>query len=448
MDLSAEQRKIVTTAMNAEGIPGVAVAIVKDSQVVASEGFGYRALDGKLPMTPNTVSPICSLTKSITGVAVMQLVEDGKISLDEPVVSYLPRFRTEDESASRKITPRMLLSHKSGMGRTGHQSRMYEEVVPYKDRADLVSRLAEVKLQARPNATWSYCNEGYVVLGHLIETLSGEPLDRCFQRCVFDIVGMKETFTSFADWRESENRSHTYVKRGDGYEETRLPDIYDIYLSTGGISSTAYDIARYQIATMDYARSPLLTAGSLDQMHTVSMPFGDTGWGWGLGWSIGWIGDRKVVSHAGGLPGVATYSLMVPSEKIGVAVITNLEGAGVGILAEELAGTVLGEPMYRKSTTAPLPFRTCYRITEADLAQYAGAYRGRDADAVVQLEDGLLGITFEESDHDPDEALCRSVGEDMFLDVNRGSVVHFVRNAKGQVDSLLSGGDKFWRGRI
>ena len=100
-DFSPEQVDIIESIKEKEGIPGVAAAIVKDGEIIAAGGFGYRNRDAQLPMTAHTVSPLCSLTKSFTGVAVMQLVESGKIWLDEPVISYLPTFRVADIEASR-----------------------------------------------------------------------------------------------------------------------------------------------------------------------------------------------------------------------------------------------------------------------------------------------------------------------------------------------------------
>ena len=150
LDFSPEQEDIIESIREKDGIPGVAAAIVKDGEAVAAGGFGNRNRDANLPMTSHTVSPLCSLTKSFTGVAVMQLVESGKIWLDEPVVSYLPKFRVADTEASRKMTPRIFLCHKSGMGRTGHQSRMFTETQPYKDRGELVSQLAKFSCKHRP----------------------------------------------------------------------------------------------------------------------------------------------------------------------------------------------------------------------------------------------------------------------------------------------------------
>lgn len=448
MSFTQEQREIINQAIEAQRVPGVAVAIVKDGNIVAAEGFGLRDLDAKLPMTENTVTPICSLTKSMTGVNIMRLVEEGKISLDEPIQSYLPTFRVADEDASRKITPRVLLSHKSGMGRTGHQPRMFDDLKssPYNDRADLVSRLADVQLQTAPNVAWSYCNEGFATLGHLVETMRDEPLESCFSQYVFDPSGMSNTHTSFSEWRKSQDSARLYSRIDDSYEEAKLPEDYSIYLSTGGICSTVTDIAAYQIATMEYANSPLLKAGSFDQMQSISMPFGDTGWGYGLGWWVRWSGSTKIVLHSGGLPGVATYSLMVPSKKFGVVVFANLGGARVDLLAERLANSELGEPLYRTSIDDPMPFTTRYRLADGEIEGFAGDYSiGVDSNVSVTVNAEPLRISEYSSDNPRDEDTQDGVlvGPNTVMTLQRASLISFVRDESGKVSSLLSGGEQY-----
>ena len=448
-DCSPEQEDIIESIREKDGIPGVAAAIVKDGEIVAAAGFGYRNRDAQLPMTVHTVSPLCSLTKSFTGVAVMQLVESGKLWLDEPVTSYLPSFRVADTEASRKMTPRILLCHKSGMGRTGHQSRMFTEPQPYKDRGEFVSQLAEVQLQTPPNAAFSYCNEGYATLGHLVETVSGIPLEDYFQSRIFDTVDMKRTYPRFSQWQSDTDRSHGYEKKEEDYEETHLPEDYSIYLSTGGICSTAYDFANYLIATMDYSNSPLLSSGSLDAMHTVSMPYGDTGWGYGFGWAIAWNAGRKIVSHGGGLSGIATYALMVPAEQFGVVVLANLSGDDARQIAEQLANSVLGTPLLRSIPEDPLPFKTRSTLQGADaLAQYVGTYtrvyQDEEVQITIEIEAGKLAVRYAD-----DEAIPYiAVGVDVFMSQRSGSwgtTVHFARDAEGNVTSLLQGGNLFQR---
>ena len=448
--LTSHQSEMIRAAMDAEGIPGVAVAIVSDGETITAQGYGYRILNEQLPMTPETVTPICSLTKSMTGAAIMQLVEQGRISVDEPAKTYLPDLMICDPDTTGKITPRVLLNHKSGMGRTGHQPPMWrEKVSPYKDRADLVSRLADIQMQTPPNTAWSYCNEGFVTLGHMVETVSGVPLEEYFETRIFQPVGMNDTHTTFDGWRASADRAHLYERGDDGPTEAFLPADYSIYLSTGGISSTALDMARYLIACMDYTTSPLLRAGSLEQMQGISMPFGDTGMGYGMGWQIRWVGSRKVVSHGGGLAGVATHFLMVPSEGIGVVALANLGGANVSLLAEQLAATLLDEPIFFSDPQNPPPVDTRYVVPEGSLSQYPGLYESDEA--TIEIKGGNKGITLVRGipEGGTEEAKLVGIGDNLFMAGDgvrsHGTLVYFVRDDGGNVNSLLIGGHQHWR---
>lgn len=446
MTFTDEQQQIIADAMNDGGIPGMSVALVQGGETVAAGGFGQRDREQQLPMNADTVQSIASITKSFTAMAIMMLVEEGRIALDEPVQTYLPEFRVADEVATRKITPRMLLSHKSGMGRTGHQTPVFTEPVsPYSDKADLVSRLKDVELQSPPNAAWSYCNEGYVTLGLLIEKLSETPLAEFYEQRIFQPLGLSDTHAGFATWKQSDNGTTGYKKAPDGLATAWLPDEYDIYLSTGGIVSTAPDLARYIISSMEYTHHPLVSAGSLEQMHSISMPYGDTGWGYGLGWFIRWHNGQKVVAHSGGQAGVATYALMVPGQRAGVTVISNLSGAKVANIAEQLAGTLLGKPLFRASSGDRLPIQTRYaQPGTEERAAYTGTFTFAPATLTI-IDDSreLVAQAFSPEEPDAEPTGLLRVGDDRFLTVQDGSPITFLRNAAGDIDRLLAGGNLY-----
>lgn len=447
MTFTNEQVEMIEAFRSDGNVPGVSVALVKSGEIVASGGFGYRNIEDQLPMNAGTISPIASLTKSFTGMAVMMLVEEGKLALDEPVQTWLPEFRVADADASRKMTPRMFLSHKSGIGRTGHQNAMWSGPSPYHDRADLISRLQEVELQSQPNEAWSYCNEGYVTLGHLIELQSGMPLHEFLEQRVFARLGLTSTRTNFLPWKQAEDRTTGYIPTPDGLKTAWLPDNYDIYLTTGGIVSTVLDLARCQILAMDYANHPLLSAGSLEQTHTISMPYGDSGWGYGLGWMVAWHDGLKVVEHSGGLAGVATHSLMVPGEGAGAVVLTNLSGAKAGDLAEQLAGSLIGRPLFRKSTSEPLPLRSnAAQPDSGERSRYSGEYTFGTAKLTIS-DSGERLIAQPYTPEFPDEPSTGliAVGTDRFLTLQGAGPVSFLTNDAGVPDRLLFGGNMYRR---
>jgi CubicO group peptidase (beta-lactamase class C family) len=189
----------VVEAYRAEhDIPGAAIAVVQDGRITHEDGYGTANLETGAPPTPHTLWPIASLTKSFTGVAAMQLVEQGRLLLDEPIQSYLPAFRFADPEASRKITMRNLLLHAGGIGRSGHQDTLREiSDEAYPTRQQLVAALTTAIQQSAPNTAWSYSNEGYATAGHTMETAAGEPLEDLFQHGIFDRVGMTNTHPRF-----------------------------------------------------------------------------------------------------------------------------------------------------------------------------------------------------------------------------------------------------------
>ena len=458
MGFTPEQESIVANFIGEHDIPGAAVAIVSGSEIIAEGGFGVADVSKEAPATERTIWPICSITKSFTGVSAMQLVEAGKLRLDEPVQTYLPGFRLKDQAASRRMTTRMFLRHNSGMGRTGHQDRTREEAVnPYPTRESLIAALDSAELQSAPGEAFSYCNEGFATVGHTIEKVSGVPLEEYFIRNILDPVGMSDTSIDFMDWKNGADRTYAY-SRGDAgafdsgerhgdYIVVHLNDDYQTFLSTGGIVSSVHDLALYQIASMAYEDSPLgLTAGSLDHMQSVQFPFGDTGWGYGLGYWVFWSGSTKVIGHSGGLPGISTYSMMIPSEKTGVVVFTNRGDRKAFFLAEQLMNTVRGQ-VWRDATSEPLPYKTRYpEPSTNDLAEYTGNYEFRAGTARVEVGDGGVVIkTPSRLDGPPLSITTSQVGPDSFMSLDQGMSIPFVRDDSGRVVRFLNGGYSYER---
>ena len=453
MGFTPEQESIIDDFIDENDIPGAAVAIVRDNKIIAEGGFGFADVANAAPATANTVWPICSLTKSFTAVSAMQLVESGKLFLDEPVQTYLPGFQISDAVKSQRMTSRLFLTHNSGLGRTGHQDRTREETVnPYPTRKALVDALDSAELQSTPGEAFSYCNEGFATVGHAIETIAGVPLEEYFTGKIFDPVGMLDSSVHFMDWKNAADRTYAY-SRTDGdpfdsgerhgeYTVVRLNDDYQTFLSTGGIVSSAHDLALYQIASMAYDCSPMgLMAGSLDHMQSVQCPFGDTGWGYGLGYWVFWSGHVKVVGHSGGLPGISTYSMMIPSEKTATVVLTNRGDRRAFFLAERLMNSTRGT-VWRDSIDQPLPFTTRYpKRTRGELAEYEGKYVFRSGTAEVESVDGgLLINTPSRLEGQPVSILTTQVGTDSFMSRDEGMSIAFVRDSSGHIVRFLNGG--------
>ena len=439
-------------------VPGIAVALVQDRAIVAEGGFGHANLDSGNAPTAHTAWPIASVTKSFTAVAAMQCVEDGLLDLDLPVRNYLPSLLVADEAATAQLTIRRLLTHTSGLGRTGHQDRTREEAVnPYPTREALVAALPSAVPQAPIGQCFSYSNESYTIAGHVIETVRGQSLEDCFDSLIFTPLGMQHTVTRFCDWRSATDRAVLYAGANIGpygsgnqhgnYQVVELVTDYQTFLSTGGIASTAHDLALYQIASMDYERSPLgLSAAALRHMQSAQHLFGDSGFGYGLGYWVMPIGDSYAIGHSGGLPGVSTYSLMLPNEGVGVVVLTNRSDIKAMVLAERLAGAMRGE-LWRTDTQAPMPVQSAWAAPNAqDLEPFLGSYRFRRGPAAVKPgETGVIIETPSRYDGPVVTLHTRRIARDRFACLNDGHVIDFTRNAAGEVEAFLHSGYKYTR---
>ncbi|HLY31723.1 MAG TPA: serine hydrolase domain-containing protein, partial [Ktedonobacterales bacterium] len=313
--------------------------------------------------------------------------------------------------------------------------------------AELVAQMAATSLQTPPGLVHSYSNEGYAVLGLLVDTLSGMSVEHYLQAYVFDPLEMCDTRIRFADWRAAPNRAWGYTYAEETFTPSSLPQDYTAYAAGGGVSSSAIDIARYLVATLNYAESPLLAGGSLDQMHSVSAPFGDTGWGYGLGWAIGWSNGRKVIEHSGGHPGHTTYMLALPWQKLGIVALANGAVEAIDALAERLMGDLLGSPLYRTERTAPLPFRTRFPQPDREtLASYVGTYEQYEQEensVVVAAGEGELALTLRYPKQPEQTFAAVAVGRDFFLIRQWARPVYFVRDDQRRVSGLLCNGERF-----
>jgi CubicO group peptidase (beta-lactamase class C family) len=445
--LSAEQRAVVRRAMAEAGIPGAAVAIVHRGLVVA-EGFGYANLAEKTPVTPDSLFPLASVSKSFTATAVMQLVEEGLLSLEEPVVRYVPWFQVADGDASRQITVRMLLNHTSGLGRTRHLDP--DAGASYSSRRALVEALVTAKLQTEPGTAWSYSNEGFSTAGFLVDALGSMPFEEHLQQRIFGPLGMNATTPDITRWLHSPNRAFGYARNAAG-EPVPVPDlpVAPASLPAGRICSTAPDLARYLTAVMAHAQNPTLKPGSLRQMQSPTSIWGDTGWGYGFGWFIQHGPGGTVVQHGGNQRGVATYLFTVPAEGLGVVVLTNLSGAPAKHLAEELANVTLGRPILRASTGDPLPVVSRYAAVAARVNDCTGSFASALADLQVQAGEGGITISqrlLETGAYGMMETI--PIGHDMFMITRGGSEgqpVYALRDAAGLVDRLVMAGTLYVR---
>ncbi|MER6945838.1 serine hydrolase domain-containing protein [Nonomuraea sp. NPDC000554] len=292
---------------DATGLPGVAVAITKGRQVLHAAGYG-RTASGD-PLTADTPMAVASVSKSFTSLAVMQLVEKGEISLDKPVRGYLPEFTMADPRAA-KITVRQLLNQTSGMA----DSAFHEKSLPQPGTLQgAVARLRTAGLAAEPGTAFSYHNTNYQVAARLVEVVSRRPFAAYLDAHVFTPLGMRHSRTIDTD-RDlpGSARGHLYVLG----QAIALPEPTGFGNGSGGVLSTADDMARWLIAQNDGVLSPQ----SVKEMRTPSRQNGT----YALGWSLGRTErGTPVIEHGGDLFTSTADQLLMPESGYGVAVMAN-----------------------------------------------------------------------------------------------------------------------------
>jgi CubicO group peptidase (beta-lactamase class C family) len=300
------------------GLPGLSIAVASADGVAWAQGFGLADIEQHVPARPDTVFRLASISKPITAVAVMQLVERGLISLDDPIQKYVPSFPRKPQG---EIRLRHLLTHTSGVRHyRGNEFRMSDSF-PTLDRAITVFR--DDPLEFAPGERFHYSTYGYNLLAGVIESATGRSFDDYLRTNVFAAAGM----TSATLERPQDivrGRARHYLRGATPLSFLNAPYVdLSVKWAGGGMIGTALDVARFDIA-LNQGR--LLKPDTLEQMYVSGRL--NNGWltGYGLGWMVGQEGGRLLVAHSGGAMGGTTYLLRDPRARLSAAVLTNLDG--------------------------------------------------------------------------------------------------------------------------
>ncbi|MEW1794927.1 serine hydrolase domain-containing protein [Streptomyces niveus] len=297
------------------GLPGAVVAVTRGDDIVHTAGYGHTA--GGRKMTGATPVPVASLSKSMTALAVMRLVEEGEVELDRPVRSYLPEFTMADERAAR-ITVRQLLNQTSGMADSAFPDLTLPQAHTLKGA---VARMRGARLAAEPGTRWSYHNPNYFVAARLVEVVTGEPFADHLRRQVFTPLGMTDS-RSVGSTTDMPEDARGYVRAYGRVVERAHPR----WFTEGGhgVVTTADDLARWLIAQNNGGAGAdgrrVASARSVEVTHTP--PEGER---YAMGWSLGEAtGDgAPPLQHTGELLTQNAIQMLLPEQKVGIAVVSN-----------------------------------------------------------------------------------------------------------------------------
>jgi CubicO group peptidase (beta-lactamase class C family) len=450
-----------TRVMKEWKVPGMAVAVVEDGQVILSKGYGYRDLENKQPVTSKTLFAIGSVTKSMTVTVLGMLSDEGKIDWDQPVQEMLPEFRLHDEVATRQMTPRDLVTHRSGLPR--HDLMWYGAAFT---REELFNRLRYIEPSHPFRTTFQYQNLMFMTAGYLAGHVAGTTWEDLVREKIFQPLDMTRSNFSVDDMQKSDDFALPYAVLEDDVIKIPYRNIDEIG-PAGSVNSCVEEMIRYvdfHINKGKHGDEQLLSETMAEQMQTPQMPMTGTiryeelgHNSYGMGLFITTYRGHLLIHHGGGIDGFISLLSFMPQKKIGAMILTNMSGNNPvpTIISRNLYDRLLGldpidwvgrikeqeeenetaeadaeddEYSDRKEGTTP----------SHDLTDYTGQYEHPGYGIVtIDLADEALNLTFN-SFHSPLQHYHYDIFEipESPMDPLEELKVTFFYNKKGDIDRL------------
>ena len=459
--------RIVRRGMARARTPGLSLGLLRPGRAPFAKGYGLRNREARLPATPRTVYGIASVTKSFTALAILRLAEHGLLRVSDPAVRHLPELRIPGASRRRPIRLHHLLTHSSGLPplpsiyytsmRSVRRDPPYDPRVarrvgvdpdhaPIDTYEQLMRFLSEEKytLLGPPGRFFSYSNEGFGLLGAVIERSSGRTYESFLEEEILRPAGMTSTsFDTGVLFRQSEvttlysprwtGRRHSLVPSEEWWEDTCLR-------AAGALRANVTDLLRYlQIFLTGgrVGRERVVAATSVAEMMRPHVPIGHgVYYGYGLMVRPDYHGTL-LISHSGGLKGVSSLIAAAPRRGIAAAVLSNAEEAPSGLLLAAAVNLALGLPPETPFEETPKPSRT-----PVPTRPYAGWYcSGEGIWVEVRARKDRLRWDYRGIEAIATKILLRPAGKDEFIARYHGQTgsVRFLRDASGRISAVFAG---------
>jgi len=343
--------------------PGAAVIVTKDGETLFEKAYGMADLELGVPLRPDMVFRLGSITKQFTAVAILMLAEEGKLSLQDPIEKHLPGYPTQGHT----ITIEHLLTHTSGIqSYTDIPGWMTSRILSPMTVQELVDGFKREPMQFAPGERYAYNNSAYVLLGAIVEKASGRTYEAFVTERIFQPLGMTASYYGSTE-RIIPRRAPGYTQEGDQPRNARYLSMTQPY-AAGSLLSTVADLARWDAALYT---EKLLKKASLEKAWTPYVLRGGRSTRYGYGWGVSTLRGRRVIDHGGGIFGFATFALRLPDERIYVAVLCNTDRPSTqpSYLARKIAALAAGDPF---------PDPVAIALDSKVLERYAGVYRQDD----------------------------------------------------------------------
>jgi D-alanyl-D-alanine carboxypeptidase len=410
------------TALYPAAEPGAAILVARDGQVLMRKAYGAASVELGVPLRPEHVFRLGSITKQFTAVAVLMLVDEGKVSLDDEVTRFFPDYPTH----GRRITVEHLLTHTSGIqsytGMPTYVAGMRRDLTP----EQLIAVFRDQPMEFAPGDGWNYNNSGYALLGGIIEKVSGMSYADFIRTRIFEPLGMRSSYYETAN-AIIPGRVSGYDRTPEGLRAANYVSMTQPY-AAGALISTVDDQLVWQRAV---AEGRMLKPETWRRAFSAYRLSDGRSAGYGYGWFVGEAAGKPSIEHGGDINGFSSNGLWIPSERLHVIVLSNREREGernADDISRRIAEAVLGTP------APPAPFAVAPEALDA----YVGVYRINETENRLVTREG--GTLYGQRGRNPRQALT-PVGRDEFV-LSSGSRARFVRGADGAVTGMIL------RGRI
>jgi D-alanyl-D-alanine carboxypeptidase len=407
---------LLTATYPASG-PGAAVLVAHRGRILLRKGYGLANVELGVPLTPENILRIGSITKQFTAVATLLLADEGKLALDDEITRFFPDWPTH----GHRITVEHLLTHTSGIrsytGMPEYMTQMRRELT----LEELIAGFRDQPMDFAPGTDWSYNNSGYVLLGAIIEKVSGQPYAEFLRTRLFEPLGMHDT--------RYEEVEAVLPRRAAGYmmsPERELRNASYVSMSlphaAGALVSTVDDQLRWQQAV---AEGRILRAETWRRAFTPVRLVDGRHTGYGHGWFVGTAAGARTIEHGGDINGFASEGLWIPEAELHIVVLSNVgrNFANPAIVAVRAAEQLLG-------SSARMP---AVALSAEKLDEYVGVYRISENEQRVVLREGTTLYTIRGTGTRQE---LQPLGNDLFVYPSTATRVSFDRGADGRVAGM------------
>lgn len=346
--------------------PGISVLVAKDRKAIYSKAFGKSNLELNTPLETNSVFQIGSITKQFTAISILMLEEQGKLSVEDKIGKYIPEYA----EIGKDITIHHLLNHTSGIkNRTPVGDKGFISKTNMSP-TEFIAYFKDEPLEFKPGERFKYSNAGYILLGRIIEIVSGQPYSDFIEQNIFDKIGMKNS--SCGDMKQViPNLTKGYIIEQNDFVKSDYINLSLAY-SAGAILSTTEDLLKWQNALLS---NTLLKASSIKQAMTPTLLNSGKRVPYGYGFRFSKLGNSPVIAHTGSTKGFTSIALFLPKEKLYITALTNCNCKNVNNVAKQVAELFVNLPDNKITEVENnQPERKSIDVPSEILSDYTGTY--------------------------------------------------------------------------